>query len=242
VTDRDLEEVRYSAMRWNTPLSEAHAELLIDRLEMESATTVLDLGCGWGELLIRAVLAAGDECAGIGVDTDSEQFARGRHAAAERGVGDRVRFVEGEAQAWSQPAERVLCVGASHAWGGTTPALEALAPVVSPGGLLLFGDGYWQTAPTTEAMEIFGDGVIGLDAMVERALADGWHLLSLTTSDQREWDEFESSWRLGRERWLRVNPRSPNAGELRQQLDERVREYVRVYRGVLGFAYLVLSR
>lgn len=229
-------------MRWNTPLSEAHAELLIDRLEMESATTVLDLGCGWGELLIRAVLAAGAQCAGIGVDTDSEQFARGRHAAAERGVGDRISFVGGEAQSWSQPAERVLCVGASHAWGGTTRALEALAPLVSPGGLLLFGDGYWQTAPTAEAQAIFGPEVMGLEAIVERALAAGWRVLSLTTADQREWDEFESSWRLGRERWLRVNGHVPNANEIRQRLDERAREYVRVYRGVLGFAYLVLSR
>jgi SAM-dependent methyltransferase len=242
MTDRDLEEARFSAMRWNTPLSQAHAELLIDRLEMESARTALDLGCGWGELLIRAVLAAGEDCAGIGVDTDFEQFARGRHAAAERGVGHRVSFVEGEARAWSQPADRVLCVGAAHAWGGTARALEALAPVVSPGGLLLFGDGYWQTDPTPEAAAIFGPEVVGLDGMVGRALADGWHVLSLTTADQREWDEFESSWRLGRERWLRAHPQAPNGDEIRRHLDERAREYVSVYRGVLGFVYLVLSR
>lgn len=242
MTDGALEQAHFSAMRWNTPLSEAHAELLIERLEPESATTVLDLGCGWGELLIRAVLAAGQDCAGIGVDTDAEQLARGRRAAAERGAGHRVSFVEGEAQAWRQPADRVLCIGASHAWGGTTRALEALAPVLSGGGLLLFGDGYWQTGPTPEAEAIFGPEVMGLDAIVEWALADGWRVLSLTTADQREWDEFESSWRLGRERWLRANSQAPNGDEIRRHLGERAREYVTVYRGVLGFVYLVLSR
>jgi len=34
-------------MRWNTPLSEEHASVLIERLEGESADSVLDLGCGW---------------------------------------------------------------------------------------------------------------------------------------------------------------------------------------------------
>lgn len=229
-------------MRWNTPLSEAHAELLIERLDVARASSVLDLGCGWGELLVRTVLAGGEDSVGIGVDTDDEQLVRGRSAARERGIERRVSFVREEARAWRQPADRVICIGASHAWGGSTPALAALAAVVAPGGRLVFGDGYWEAKPSSEAVAIFGTDVTPLAGMVDQALAAGWHVLSLTTADQREWDEFETSYRQGRDDWLRANPQSVQAPALRQHLDDRLREYVSVYRGILGFAYLVLSR
>ena len=48
----DIDQARYAGMRWNTPLPVDHAELLLDRLELEPGADVLDLGCGWGELLL----------------------------------------------------------------------------------------------------------------------------------------------------------------------------------------------
>lgn len=77
--------------------------------------------------------------------------------------------------------------------------------------------------------------------VVERAFAAGWRVLSLSTADQREWDEFESGWRRGREQWLLANPDADDARQVREQLDERLLEYVRDYRGVLGFCYLILT-
>jgi SAM-dependent methyltransferase len=244
------DEAAFSAMQWNTPLSEWHAARLLERLApgaagaaaaAGSAGSVLDLGCGWGELLIRAVLAGGAGCTGIGVDTDETQFARARARTAELGVADRVRFVAGRAQAWSEPADRVICVGSSHAWGGTTAALTALRSVVSPGGRLLFGDGFWEADPGPEAVAIFGEEVPRLSELLEHAVAGGWRVLSQDTADQHEWDEFESNWRAGREEWLLEHPDAPDADERRRHLDERLREYVSVYRGVLGFCYLVLT-
>ncbi|MGH3717034.1 MAG: SAM-dependent methyltransferase, partial [Micromonosporaceae bacterium] len=55
----DLAARRYARMRWNTPLSEEHAELLLSRLDLAPGVRVLDLGCGWGELLLRAVATGG---------------------------------------------------------------------------------------------------------------------------------------------------------------------------------------
>ena len=82
-TDEGLAEARCAAMRWNTPLSEDHAELLLSRLELPTSGSVLDLGCGWGELLIRAVAATGDAAVtGTGVDNYAPDLAR---APAGRG-------------------------------------------------------------------------------------------------------------------------------------------------------------
>jgi cyclopropane fatty-acyl-phospholipid synthase-like methyltransferase len=242
-TDDGLADARYAAMRWNTPLSEAHARLLLSRLELPARGSVLDLGCGWGELLIRAVAATGDGAVtGTGVDTHGPDLERGRRAAAELGLEDRVRFVEASAVDWSEPADRVLCIGATHAWGATKPALDALVQAIKPGGLLLFGDGFWEREPSKAAVEIFGEEVVPLADLIRLAHSAGWQVRHLSQADQSEWDDFESTWRLGRHRWLAEHPDALGSAALRDELEQGVQEYLDAYRGVLGFCYLVLGR
>ncbi|MEU4160398.1 methyltransferase domain-containing protein [Actinoplanes sp. NPDC026670] len=239
----ELSSARYERMRWNTPLSQAHADLLLHRLGIPAGARVVDLGCGWGELLLQAVGADGTgSTTGTGVDTDGAALARGRTLAAERSLDQRVTFLTQEATAWREPADRVLCVGASHAFGGTSAALKSLAALVRPGGRLLFGDGFWERPPTTEATEIIGPGIMSLPDLIEDARSLGWRVLHMSVADQREWDDFESTWLAGRQEWLLRHPDDPRAAALRDELDVRLREYVGVYRGVFGFAYLVLGR
>ncbi|MGW4488889.1 SAM-dependent methyltransferase [Amycolatopsis sp. NPDC004368] len=225
---------RRCAMRWNAPLDETHAALLIERLDVGSGT-VADLGAGWGELLIRAV--DGTSARGIAVDTDEVALDRGREAARERGA--RVEFVEQDAAAWRGHTDRAICIGASHAFGGTREALAALAGVTDR---LLYGDGFWVTDPGPTATEILGDDILTLPALLETCRETGWRVLHLSTADQREWDDFESTSRAGRLEWLLAHPDDPRAAETREWLDTREREYVTTYRGVLGFAYLVLVK
>jgi SAM-dependent methyltransferase len=236
------EAVRYSAMRWNTPLSEAHADALIASLGVSGAGSVLDLGCGWAELLIRVLRSADAGCSGIGVDTDGVLLERAAASIAQVGLRERISLERCSVTQWVKPADRVICIGASHAFGGTAAALQRLSDLVTPGGRVLFGDGCWEREPTPQALAIFGQDVLPLTAVVELALAAGWRLLSLTTADQGEWDDFEGSWRRGQEQWLLANRDDPRAQELREALDARLLEYVNGYRGVLGFCYMVLTR
>jgi hypothetical protein len=242
----ELADASYARMRWNTPLSTVHADLLLARLADEPQSTLLDLGCGWGELLIQA-LARGpngsfEHATATGVDTDRGALDRGRRRADECQVADRVTFVVGEAAGWTEPADRVMCIGASHAWGGTRLALAALMGVVHPDGRLLFGDGCWEKSPSDRAAALFGDEVLMLEDIVDHAMAVGWRVLHLSTADQREWDDFESTWRAGRQEWLLRNGGDPRAAEVRSKLDSQLHDYLTGYRGVLGFCYLLLSR
>ena len=229
-------------MRWNTPLSVDHGELLLDRLELEPGANVLDLGCGWGELLLQAVEASGHGCTGVGIDTDEQVLARGRDLAEAKGLDGRVHFVHAESATWDQPADRVLCIGASHAWAGIKQAMNALARVVLPGGRVLFGEGCWERPPTAAAATLFGDDVVTLAEVVRLARAAGWQVLHLSTADQREWDDFEATWRRSRQQWLFDHPHDNRARDVQDTLDAQLTEYVEVYRGVLGFGYLVLGR
>lgn len=71
-------------LTWNTPLSEEHAAQLVAACAPDAGARIVDLGSGWGELLMRLVESAPGST-GDGVETDSEAVARGRELAGERG-------------------------------------------------------------------------------------------------------------------------------------------------------------
>jgi SAM-dependent methyltransferase len=232
--------VWHAAMRWNAPLSEAHASMLLDEFELDRAERVLDLGCGWGELLLRA-LHRSPNLTGRGIDTDARALARGTTLAAERGLDDRVELVDCAAESWTEPADRVICVGARHIWDDTAAALTALAHLVSPGGRLLYGDGYLEPNPSQFTAGLFTE-MPAFSELLAAARAAGWRVLHASVADQLEWDEFESTYRAGPERWLLDNPDAEDASRIREWLDRRMLEYVDGYRGELGFCWLVLGR
>jgi SAM-dependent methyltransferase len=235
-------EAAYSQMLWNTPLDADHAELLFRRSRLSEATRLVDLGCGCGELLLHAA-ATYPGLRGLGIDNQPWLIDRARHTSTERGLNNRVRFEVEDAVTWEGDAERIACVGVAHAWGGSSHALRNLGRYVKPGGYLLYGDGCWDgPSPSAEARELFGADVLDLKRLVAEAGSAGWRIMHVSTADQREWDEFESGWRAGREQWLLDHADWSHAAEIRAELDQRIAEYFDVYRAVLGFAYLVLAK
>ena len=236
----DPDQALYARMRWNMPLSAEHAGILLDRLDPRPGQRIADLGCGWGELLLTAVARAGAGAEGTGVDEDGSLLERGRRAAERRGLP--AEFLQADAATWRGSADRVLCTGASHAFGGTAEALRALARVVPPGGRLLYGDAIWSQPPSPEAVGLLGEDILSMAGLAEAASAEGWRTIHFSEADQREWDDFESTFRAGRAEWLLANPDHPRAADIREWIEDRERGYLTVYRGVLGFAYLILAR
>ncbi len=117
---------------------------------------IVDVGCGWGELLLRT-LAAAPAATGLGVDTDARVIERANANAAHRGLAERVTFTVEPAGATAEPADVVICVGSDHAYGERQDAaLKALHDVVRPGGRLFFGTGFWERPPTEAEAESIG--------------------------------------------------------------------------------------
>jgi len=61
-------------------------------------------------------------------------------------------------------------------------------------------------------------------------------------SDAAEWDNYEWSWVGSLTEWALDNPGHPDAAEALAAAREHRDEWLRGYRGVLGFATLVLRR
>ncbi len=135
----------------------------------------------------------------------------------------------------------MLCVGSDHVFGDQEDALAALHPLVRPGGVLLFGTGYWQRPPSAEEAAGLGatpDELADLATLVDTATAAGFRPLDVQTANEDEWNAFESGYLADLEEALMVDP---SADELRAQADAHRRGWLHGYRGVLGFAYLTLG-
>lgn len=181
---------------FNAPVTTAHLSGLLAKLGLDQHGTALDVGCGRGESLQLLVEAAG--CSGVGVDPDAAEIAIAQRRTPSRGrlAWHCARIDEAPLQ---PPFDAVVCVGASHAFGGPGEALpktlSELANLVREGGRVLIGEGYWKRGPPREYLE-----ATGMSADDERsheangALGDafGWTLLHAETSSLEEWDHFES--------------------------------------------------
>ncbi|MER6100257.1 class I SAM-dependent methyltransferase [Streptomyces sp. NPDC001728] len=248
-TQNDLPP-RLGSLTFHGPLSEARAARLIERLAATGPADVLDIGCGWGELLLR-VLDAAPTAKGIGIDINAEDLARGRKLAEARGLADRVEFVEESALGTERgPVDAILCLGSSQALcdpevHDPAAALRELRRLVRLGGRVVLGEGFWEHAPTEAELAGMWPGAhsgdhLSLGALVDLAIEAGFRPAWIETASQDEWEEFESGYRYDTEVWLAAHPDHPLAAETRERVDRQRSTWVNGYRGVLGIAYLTL--
>lgn len=226
-----------------SPLDDDSVRQLLDHGISRADARVLDLGCGGGEWLLRA-LSADPRVRAEGVDISEEALAQAREAASSRSLQERLALHHGSAADFTSPHpfDLVLSVGAAHAFGGLLPTLAAARKHLAPGGRVLVGDGFWEKEPSPEAVEMLGD-FADLAATLDRVTADGWTPVHGRVSTRRELDDYEwACWGSARASWALDHRDDPDGSEALATAATRRSEWLRAYRDTWGFVCLVLRR
>ncbi len=225
------------------PVSERRVSQLVERLWPPAGSSVVDLGCGEGLwLLATAATHPGVTCTGVDLSASALDRAR-RHADAQ---GIDARWVPGDAAMWTEgPYEAVICVGASHAFGGLDGTLAAVRRLVRPGGRVLIGDTIWERPPSDAAQQALDAGpndFPDLAGIVERVLQHEFEVLDGHVSTLEEWDDYEWAWTGALTRWATstAGTEADRADALHAAQRHRA-AWVSGYRKELGFACLVLQ-
>lgn len=245
----------YDDLTFLSPLSEERATELVSFLAagLPEGGTVLDIGCGWGELLLRVAEAA-PGCTAVGVDIDAESLTEGALRADARGLSDRVTFLAGKGKSIGPAAvDAVICLGATQVWGPSVEeaqplayanAFDAIRGRVRDGGRVVYADGIWSKPPTPEAIAPLSgreDEFVTLDELVVLAEKAGFSVEAADEASLEEWDAFEGGYVAGYDTWLATHsPDDPDADQVRQLAERQRAAYVDGYRGVLGMGYLLL--
>ncbi len=238
-----------------SPLSEARAEPLVRWLArgLEHGGTLLDVGCGWGEMSLR-VAAAAPLGRVIGIDLEEGRIAEACRRADTRGLGQRATYLVGDAaSAGPAPVDALVAIGASQVWGDTeavdqpldyAAALTAMRTGVRTGARVLYAEAIWSRPPTpaaTTPLSGRNDEFVTLSDLVDLAVKHGFAPFAVHEATLEEWDAFESGYCAGYARWLAAHePDHADAAEVRNRAATQRTGYLRGYRGVLGMAYLQL--
>jgi cyclopropane fatty-acyl-phospholipid synthase-like methyltransferase len=244
----------YDDLKFMTPLSQERADRLVAfATEGLTSGTVLDLGCGWAELLLQ-VMAAAPEANGVGIDSDQQAINHARMLAADRGLTHRVTLEAREVSLAELPrADVIICVGASQIWGpptddneplGYRAALRAIRAMLPPGARTIYGEAIWSRTPNQAAADPLSgrlDEFISLQDLVAITVEEGFQPVSLGEATVDEWDVFESGFSAKFAKWLAQHPSDhPDAADVRMRVAKQREGYLSGYRDVLGMAYLGL--
>jgi ubiquinone/menaquinone biosynthesis C-methylase UbiE len=120
-----------------------YLELVAARLELGSVRSVLDVGCGvghWGRLL-ASILPS--DATIVGVDREPEWVERAAQSAATRGIGRRLRYVQGHAEELrfeEGSFDLVTCQTLLMHVATPRIVIREMLRVTTPGGLMLVAE------------------------------------------------------------------------------------------------------
>jgi SAM-dependent methyltransferase len=238
-----ISAITHGDLPFHNPLDPARIDAVLDLLDLGPDDRLLDVGCGAGELLVRAAERFG--AGGLGIDDAEVQIEEARRRAAARVPGAALEFAVADARAADPPGapfDVVACIGSMHAVDGGLPRLASLA---RPGGHVLIGDGYWRRPPETPYLDALGataDELPGYAGLVGSGSAAGLEPVYASTTSEEEWDRYEWTLIFNGLRFAAEHPDDPLAPDVRAWAS-RARDRVLAPGGrdTLGFA-LVLHR
>jgi demethylmenaquinone methyltransferase / 2-methoxy-6-polyprenyl-1,4-benzoquinol methylase len=147
---------------------------LVSRIEAGPGDTVLDVATGTAAVAIELARRTG--CSVVGVDQSTEMLAAGRELVERSRLGDRIRLVEGRAEAL--PFEDASFAALTFTYllryvDDARATLSELARVVRPGGLVAALEFGVPPHPLARVLwELYVR--VGLP-LAGRAISPGWH-------------------------------------------------------------------
>lgn len=236
-----------SAHRIHNPFTPEKLATLGAALRLEEGTAVLDLGSGSGEMLCTWARDYG--VIGTGIDLSQLFTEQARLRADELGVGDRVKFIQGDAAGYvsDEKVGVAACLGATWIGGGVVGTIELLAQSLRTDGIILIGEPYWRQLPPTEnvAKGCLAGSISDFLTLPELLASFGHHnydVVEMVLADQDSWDRYEAAKWLTMRRWLEANPDDDLAEEVRAQLASEPERYAAYTREYLGWGVFALMR
>jgi SAM-dependent methyltransferase len=234
------------------PTSIARLDELIGLLDLPEHPTVLDIGSGKGEFLLRlaerVAAPSGVGFRATAIDRSPFCVAQLREATTTRIPGANVDILEMDAAEYTpEPGanDLAVCLGASWIYGGHAGTLQALGDATRPGGQVLVGEPFWRHEPAVEQLEWSGLSAdqFGTHASnVDEGERHGLVPLLAWVSTDADWDRYETlQWRAAA-RYAAGHPDDPDLPDLLERVRRNRHEYLTWGREAFGWAIYLFAK
>jgi len=217
----EIFEALHHSMRICNPMTSENLDAVVDALHPTNGDRVVDIACGYGELLLR--LARRADIAGIGIDLSPWMLAGAdRYAKAEAPDAD-LRWVLGDAKHYRfEEVDVVASLGATWIWHGFPGTARAVAAATRRGGRLAIGD--MRLRDGVDHTEVAREhGRVLSIAEHDDAIRDcGVRIIDRIDTADASWEAYIERTRAAAVAWAELHP-GPRADEFieEQKLWER---------------------
>ncbi len=203
-------------MRICNPIGAVKHARLREVMGLRPGANVLDIGAGKGTLLLDVMERYG--AVGTAVEPARMFADEIEREAHRRNLSRGLTLVRAKAADYLSagsvgPFDAACCVGSTHAFGDIHACVRGLKSLVKPGGVVVWGEGYWKRPPSAEYLAALGasesDYVThagNIELLVGAGLTPVW---AATASDD-EWDEYEWAYARNIENFVRDNSGDPD--------------------------------
>ena len=237
----DIKNISEKYLELINPTSPEKVLQVGQAIGLKEGDRVLDMGCGFGELLVLWAERFGIR--GVGVEVRSYACDRAREKIEARGLADRLEIVcRGGADHPVPPNsyDAIICLGATFIWDGFRGTIRHLKPGLRPGGHLVIGEPYWrhsQVPPEMAEKEKIHHEHELWKMVQEEALT----LKYLVRASETDWARYEAGDWLGLVDWLANHPDHPDRPAIREHFLREQEAYLRSGREYIGWAIYVLT-
>lgn len=247
-----MDRVRFSMIAhgdlevWN-PVDLQTQLSVVSEAGLGPGSTVLDVGCGRGELLRRIREQYHCDCLGIDLESQVIDLAETHVQAPDLGGTLNLRAEGFSADRFvPRSFDLVVCMGSTHAVGTYQETLEVLGGLAKPGGCLLLGEGFWESEPALDYLQFLSisrDDLLDHPGNIRAGEQAGFQIIAEHRSTREQWDHYETTYARNVDRYLELNPQDPEAPLMKSRIDNWRDAYQKWGRGTLGFGiYLFGSR
>jgi SAM-dependent methyltransferase len=228
------------------PIAAAKIERILDLLPLNEGASVLDLGCGRGELSLRIIERFKAQV--TAVDLSSPMLDAARERAEWCGALPHLRLLQlAIAEYSAEPASFDLTVmlGGGGIAGGFAGICARLAQWTRRGGYVLIGEGFWAKAPAAEYLahlEATADEFRDHRGNVQAGIDAGLIPLHAVVASADEWDEYEWKYSRSIERYALEQPADPDVPAMIARIRRWRDAYLHWGRETLGFGTYLFHR
>jgi cyclopropane fatty-acyl-phospholipid synthase-like methyltransferase len=160
-------------------------------LGLKQGHTVIDCGCGHGEVLCLWAKYFGTS--GLGVDSDASAIANASALAEREGLSDKVEFAQSEMGRHDTAGEQwdvAVCLGSTMCFGGFDQAVRELKKAIVPEGKIVVSEAFFTTHDVPDELKEYEGDEPTETELFDMVRAAGCRVGYYSRASRGEWERY----------------------------------------------------